>query len=143
MPSRYRPGMTERFPLRRCWATKFLWPLVRGEVAAEVGDGHVTVKLGGLGRAEIPLMNVARLSRMNWPWWGGIGVRLGRKLVAFTTSWGEVAVIELIEPIQVKAPLKWTTPRVVVSTQDVTGFLDAIARRRTGEPEVPTSSASR
>lgn len=122
--------MIERFPLRRCWATRLLWPWVRGDVAVEVGDGAVRVRFGGLGRAEIAVTNVARLSRMTWPWWGGLGVRLGRRLVAFTTSWGEAAVIDLIEPIDVRAPLRWRTARVVVSPLDVDEFLDAVARER-------------
>jgi len=122
--------VTERFPLRRCWATRFLWPLVRGPVAAEVGDGTVRIRLGGLGRAEIPTRDVARLSRMTWPWWGGIGARLGRGLVAFTTSWGEAAVIEMVDPVDVRAPLRWRTRRVVVGVEDVDGFLRAIARDR-------------
>ncbi len=126
--------MTERFPLRRCWATRFLWPLVRGPVAAEVGDGTVRVRLGGLGRAEVPIGRIARLSRMAWPWWGGIGARLGRGLVAFTTAWGEVALIELTEPIDVRAPMRWRTRRVVVGVEDVDGFLRAIAREREAAP---------
>ena len=135
--------MIERFPLKRRWAAAFLWPLVRGEVAAEVGDGHVKVKLGGLGGADIAITNIASLSRLQWPWWGGLGARLGRKIVAFTTSWGEVALIELVEPLQVRAPMKWTTPRVAISVDDVTGFLDAIARQRGQEPAAVTDSASR
>ncbi len=126
--------MTERFPLRRCWATRFLWPLVRGPVAAEVGDGTVRVRLGGLGRAEVPIGRIARLSRMAWPWWGGIGARLGRGLVAFTTAWGEVALIELTEPIDARAPMRWRTRRVVVGVEDVDGFLRAIAREREAAP---------
>lgn len=122
--------MIERFPLRRCWATRFLWPLVRGPVAAEVGDGHVRIRLGALGFADIAAGNVARLSRMTWPWWGGIGARLGRGLVAFTTCWGEVAVIELVDRVDVRVPMKWRTGRVIVSVEDVAGFLDAVANLR-------------
>jgi len=122
--------VTEHFPLRPCWATKFLWPLTRGMIAAEVGDGAVRIRLGWLGRAELPVRDVARLSRMNWPWWGGIGARLGRGLVAFTTSWGEAALIEMTAPVDVRAPLRWRTRRVVISVEDVDGFLRAIAREQ-------------
>lgn len=90
----------------------------------------VQVRMGGLGGATIDVTNVASLSRMNWPWWGGLGARLGRKLVAFTTAWGTVAVIELVEPIQVRAPLRWTASRIVVSVDDLDGFLAAVAQER-------------
>ena len=97
------------------------------EPFAEVGDGVVRVDMGWLGRAELNADNVARLSRMPWPWWAGIGVRLGRKMVAYTTSWGDAAVIELTDPVDVRAPLKWTTARVVVGVADVDEFLRAVA----------------
>ena len=110
--------------------------MVRGDAAAEIEDGRVRVAMGWLGRAEIDAGNVARLSRMRWPWWGGIGVRLGRGMVAYTTAWGDAAVIELIEPISVRAPLRWTTARVIVGVVDVEGFLRAVAHARVrGDPD--------
>ena len=118
--------------MRRCWASGLLWPVVRGPAVAEVGNGTVRVRLGRLGRADIPADRVARLSRMRWPWWGGIGARLGRGLVAFATAWGEAALIELDEPIDVRAPLRWSTRRIIVGVEDVDGFLRAVARERAG-----------
>ena len=110
--------------------------MVRGEIAAEVGDGCVRIRLGLLGRAEIDVSTIARLSRMQWPWWGGIGARLGRKLVAYTLAWGEVALIELTEPIDARAPMRWRAERIIIGVADVGGFLDAIA-------EATRSTASR
>ena len=130
--------MTTRFPLRRCWATRMLWPMVRGEVEAEVGEGRVCIRLGLLGRADVDVTQIARLSTMHWPWWGGLGARLGRHMVAFTLAWGEAAVIELIEPIDVRAPMRWRTTRVIIGVDDATGFVDAIARER--EAATPTAS---
>ena len=128
--------MITRFPLRRCKATRLLWPMVRGEVVAEVGDGRVRVRLGLLGRVDIDVTTIARLSRMHWPWWGGLGARLGRKMVAYTLAWGDVAVIELAEPIDAKAPMKWRATRIIIAVEDVDGFVDAIARERGRAPDV-------
>ena len=122
--------MTVRFPLRRSWASRLLWPMVRGTAAAEVGDGHVRIRLGLLGRADVDITQIARLSKMHWPWWGGLGVRLGRQMVAYTSAWGDAAVIEMTKPIDVRAPMRWRTTRVIIGVEDVTGFLDAIARER-------------
>ena len=107
-----------------------LWPMVRGTVVAEVGEGRIAVSMGWIGGAQIAIPNVARLSTMHWPWWGGLGVRLGRSMAAFTTASGEVAVVELVEPVRVRAPLKWSARRVILSVDDVEGFLAAVARDR-------------
>lgn len=104
--------------------------MLRNQPAAEISDGRVRVAMGWLGRAELDAGNVARLSRMRWPWWGGIGVRLGRGMVAYTAAWGDAAVIELIEPVNVRAPLRWTTSRVIVGVEDVDDFLRAVAHAR-------------
>ena len=122
--------MTQPFAFRRCWATRLLWPMVRIDPVAEISDGRVRVAMGWLGHAEIDAGNVARLSRMRWPWWGGIGVRIGRGMVAYTAAWGDAAVIELVEPIDVRAPLRWKTARVIVGVADVDGFLRAVAHAR-------------
>jgi hypothetical protein len=104
--------------------------MLRTEPFAEVGDGRVRVDMGWLGRAEFDAGNVERLSRMHWPWWGGIGVRLGRRMVAYTTGWGEAAVLEFADPVDVRAPLRWTTARVIVGVVDVDEFLRAVAHAR-------------
>lgn len=132
-------AMANNFPLRRCWATRFLWPMVRGQVAAQVRDGHVSIRMGLLGRVEIDVARIASLSRMHWPWWGGLGARLGRKMVAYTSAWGPAAVIELVEPIDARAPLKWKATRVVIGVEDVDGFLDAIAAERASRATSPAS----
>jgi hypothetical protein len=104
--------------------------MVRGEVAAELTDDTVRIRFGALGRADIPVALIDRLGTMRWTWWGGIGVRLGRRLVAYTLAWGPVALIELAEPIDVKAPLRWRTPRIVLGVDDVDGFIHAVAHAR-------------
>ncbi len=104
--------------------------MVRADASVEITGDLVRIRMGLLGRADVPVRSVERLSRMTWPWWGGIGVRLGRRLVAYTTAWGDAAVMELDHPIAVRAPLKWHTPRIVVGVEDVDGFLRAVAHAR-------------
>jgi hypothetical protein len=115
--------------------------MVRGDVFAEIGDGRVCVKLGWLGRADLEIANIAALSHMRWPWWGGLGVRLGRSMAAFTTAVGDTARVDLIAPVQVRAPLRWRVQRVIISVEDVDGFLAAVARAREADP-VATTTAS-
>jgi hypothetical protein len=117
--------------------------MVRGEVAAEVGGGAVRLRLGWLGRVEFPVADVVHLSRVNWPWWGGLGARLGRRMVAYTTSWGEAVVVELAKPVDARMPMRWKADRVILGVEDTGGFMDAIARERRLPSPSPTPPASR
>ncbi len=49
-------------------ATRLLWPLVRGDQSVEVGDGRVRLRYGLLGRFDVPVGTIERLSRFRWPW---------------------------------------------------------------------------
>jgi hypothetical protein len=119
------------FPLRYSrWAAPFLLPLAFGRPIATVEAAVVRVRMGLLGRADVPVEQVARIGTMRWPWWGGVGARLGKGLVAFVAAPGEAAVLELSEPVSVRAPLPWTTRRLVVGAEDLEGFVDAVARAR-------------
>jgi hypothetical protein len=119
------------FPIRRSpWALPFLVPLAPKRPAAVIEDGRLVVRMGLLGRADVPLSLVARVGTMEWPWWGGVGVRIARGLVAFVGASGPAAVIDLTEPVKVRAPLGWATSRIAIGAEDVRGLVDAIARAR-------------
>ncbi len=116
------------FPIRRSrWATLFLVP--RRPVASIEG-GRLLVRMGVLGRADIPLDRIGGVGTMRWPWWGGLGARIARSLVAFVGASGPAALIELTEPVEVRAPLKWPASRVAVGAEDVEGFVAAVAQAR-------------
>ncbi len=131
--------MSVTFPLRYSrWAAPFLVPLSLGRPTAVVEGDRVRVRMGLLGRADVPVALVDRIGVMRWPWWGGVGVRLGKGLVAFVAAPGEAAVLELGEPVTVRAPLPWTTRRLVVGADDLEGFVEAVAEaRRAGREDAP------
>jgi hypothetical protein len=121
------------FPIRRSpWATLFLVPR---RPAASLEGGMLVVRMGALGRADIPIDRIASVGTMRWPWWGGLGARIARSLVAFVGASGPAAVLELTEPTEVRAPLKWSATRVAVGAEDVEGFVAAVARARGVGPE--------
>jgi hypothetical protein len=123
--------MEATFPLRLSrWALPFLLPLSPHRPTVEVTPDTVEIRMGLLGSASVPLRLVDRIGAMDWPWWGGVGARLGKGLVAFVAAPGEVAVLELTHPIPVRAPLRWMTRRVVVGPDDLHGFSRAVARAR-------------
>ena len=129
----------QRFPIRRSpWALPFLAPLSARRPYADVGDGHVVVHMGLLGRADIPVALIDRVGTMSWPWWGGVGARIARGLVAFVgASGGTLVLIELSGPLRVRAPLGWTARKIAVGAEDVEGMVAAISAARHPLPERP------
>lgn len=120
------------FPIRRSpWATLFLVPR---HPAACVDAERLVVRMGALGGADIPLERVAGVGTMRWPWWGGLGARIARGMVAFVGESGPAAVVELTEPTEVRAPLKWAATRIAVGAEDVEGLVAAIAEARGAGP---------
>ena len=132
----------QRFPIRRSpWALPFLVPLSARRPYAEVGDGRVVVDMGLLGHADIPVSLIERVGTMNWPWWGGVGARIARGLVAFVgASGGTLVLVELSGPLRVRAPLGWTARKIAIGAEDVEGMVAAIAAARR-PPAVPPPEA--
>lgn len=130
-PAAYAAVTVATFPIRRSrWALPFLVPLAPKRPAAAIEGDRLIVRMGLLGAADLPLSQIARVGTMEWPWWGGVGVRIARGLVAFVGASGPAAVIDLTEPVKVRAPLGWSTDRIAIGAEDVAGLVDAIAQAR-------------
>lgn len=131
----------ERFPLARsAWTLPVIGLLAPRSREARIHDDRLELRMGLLGRADVPLGRIARIDRMRWPWWGGIGVRIARGVVAFVPTSGDCAAIELMTPVSVRAPLPWQARRLVVRAEDVEGFIRALARARDRVPVEPPGS---
>lgn len=121
----------ERFPLARSRAAlPLILPLAPRRPEARIGDGRLELRMGWLGRADVPLGRIAAIGTMRWPWWAGVGVRIARGTVAFVATSGVCAVIELTGPVSVRAPLPWRTTRLVVRPEDLGAFIAALTRAR-------------
>lgn len=131
------------FPIRRSpWALPFLVPLAPKRPAALIDGDRLVVRMGLLGGADVPLSLVASVGTMEWPWWGGVGVRIARGLVAFVGGSGPAAVIDLTEPVRVRAPLGWSTSRIAIGAEDVGGLVDAIAQARGVDVRRPSAGGA-
>ena len=96
----------QTFPIRRSrWGLLFLVPRSPERRQATIDGGRLALRMGILGRADVPVDRIASVGRMLWPWWAGLGVRIARGLVAFVGASGPAAVLELTEPSEVRAPL--------------------------------------
>lgn len=129
-------SVTARFPLRHSgWSTVFLGPFGGARPVARIADGQLTVGMGILGGARIPIERITRVGSLNWPWWGGLGVRIARGMTAFVASSGRAVVIDLSEPLSVRAPLPWSTRRIAIAAEDVDGLIAAIVEASGGAVE--------
>lgn len=116
---------------RSRWALPFLALFAPHGGVAELDDEALSVRLGVLGNARIPVAGIRRVSTMDWPWWAGVGVRIGRGVVGFIPQSGIVVVIELDDAIEVRAPLRWSSRRIAVRVSDPQELILALAHRRT------------
>ena len=117
------------FPLRTSRWTRFLTSTT-GPFEAEVADGTVGVRMGWVGHAEIPVERIARITSRRWPWWGGLGVRIAKGMVAFVPAPGDGVLLEFDGPVTVHAPMSWETDRVLVMAADPERFAAKVAAER-------------
>ncbi len=116
---------------RSLWALPFLAPLAARRPFAEVGGGRVVVDMGLLGHADVPVELIDRVGTVHWPWWAGVGARIARGMVAFLAASGSrLVLMELSEPVRVRAPFGWSARAIAVGAEDVEGMIAAIAEAR-------------
>ncbi len=119
------------FPIRRSWwAVPLLLPLAPDRPTAVVEDAEVRVRMGLHGRADVPMGAIDRVGTMDWPWWAGVGARIARGMVAFVGGPGTLVVLELSDPLRVRAPLSWTARRIGIGVADPEEFMAAVAAAR-------------
>ena len=106
-----------------------LWPLAPNPSVTVDAEG-VHLRFGVMGRADIPHDRIAGAGTVNWPWIAGSGVRLARRMVAYTLATGPLALLELDPVVTVRAPLSWRAKRVAVGVADVDAFLADLADLR-------------
>lgn len=99
----------------------------------ELDATRLRIGMGVLGAATVPLERIGSVGTMRWPWWAGLGVRIARGLTAFVGSSGTAVVIDLTEPLRVRAPLPWTTQKIAVAVEDPEALIEAIVELRGGQ----------
>jgi hypothetical protein len=97
---------------------------------AELDGATLTIGMGAVGGGRIPVRLISGIGTMRWPWWGGVGVRIAQGLTAFAARSGPAVMIDLSEPVSVRAPLPWKTRRVAIVVDDIEGFTQAIVDAR-------------
>lgn len=130
--------MSEVFPLRRSrWAFWFVAPLAPRGGTVEVEPDVVRVRFGALGKADVPVADIAGVGRTRWPLWAGVGVRIARGTVAFAADGGDAVVLDLRRELDVRAPLRWSTRRLVLVVDEPDRLAAAVAAAAGAEPVRP------
>lgn len=117
------------FPLRITpLLTPLLWPFgVRGPRAvARLEPGRLHLHFGALFDHGFPLTDIEHVGRSSWPWWMGMGLRIGldRKLGLIGSLQG-IVCLHFREPVRVQSLLPLRCQDLYLSLEDPGGFIAA------------------
>ncbi len=120
---------SERFQIRidPWWAPPlFLGGATRDTSFVEVDDEAVRVRFGWLLSATIPRANVEGAAAIEWPWWRGLGWRVGLgEPVGLTGSYSGVVELRLKEPLRVWGLVRYR--RLAISLERPEEFVNSFA----------------
>jgi hypothetical protein len=123
----------ERFPIRI--DLLFRVPMLaigatRRRSFVELREDGLFIRLGFV-RVTIPYADIDAVEPIRWPWWAGLGVRIGPEhTLGLVGSYRNVLRLRLRRPVALKAILTIPASNYAVSVADVDGFQTALARRR-------------
>lgn len=104
----------------------------------EVLDDALHVKMGAWFDETIPFSKIKSFAPSDWPWWGGLGVKLHHHGIGVVGSTEHIVNLELTEVIAMKVIIKVEAERLWISLEDRDGFFAALAER-TGKSVSPHS----
>jgi len=117
------------FPIRISpLLTPLLWPFgARGPRAvASLADGRLRLQFGALFDHSFALAEIEHVSRSSWPWWMGMGLRVGldRKL-GLIGSLDGIVCVHFREALRVRSLVPLRCQDLYVSLEDPAGFIAA------------------
>jgi hypothetical protein len=102
------------------------------------GD-YLEVSMGRWFHEKIPLAEIAAIAPSDWPWWGGLGVKLAHHGVGVVGSTEGIVNIKLKKPQKMHVIAVLDVEQLWVSLVDRDGFLKALseATKLPISPHVP------
>lgn len=94
---------------------------------AEIHDGVLEVSMGRWFHERIPLAAIAAVAPSEWPWWGGLGVKLAHHGIGVVGSLDGVVNVKLKQPTKMHAIAVVEAEQIWLSLEDRDGFLAALA----------------
>lgn len=124
------PGLAMDFPIRITpLLTPLLWPFgVRGPKAvATVEGGQLRLQFGALFDHTFPLAQVEHVSRSSWPWWMGMGLRIGLdKKLGLIGGLEGIVCVHFRESLRMQSLVPLKCRDIYVSFEDPDGFIQAV-----------------
>lgn len=94
----------------------------------EVFPDSVTFRFGFFVEV-IARSEIIDVSPATWPWWGGVGWRLGPRCIALISARRNVVCVTLREERRTVLLFPWRYRRLFVSLEDTAGFIAALSDR--------------
>jgi hypothetical protein len=121
-----------RFPFQIGRGMRILLAPLRVTAAnsfAEIDNSILRIRFGPLFDQSIPIAEVASVGRDVWPWYNGLGIKIGfRKRLGVLASTENIVKVSLRSPR--KIPLVFgigtNVEQLYLSLQDADGFLRAL-----------------
>jgi hypothetical protein len=89
--------------------------------------GELEVKMGIWFHETLPIAQVSALGPSEWPWWGGLGVKLHHHGVGVVGASENVVNVKFKTPQKVKAVVPVNCEQLWISIVDRDGFLAALS----------------
>ena len=93
----------------------------------DIEGGTLEVAMGRWFHERIPLDAIAAIAPSEWPWWGGLGVKLAHHGVGVVGSLEGVVNIKFAKPIKMHVIAVVDVEQLWVSLVDPAGFLKALS----------------
>lgn len=93
----------------------------------DVGAETFEVKMGIWFHESFPISAVAAIGPSEWPWWGGLGVKLHHHGVGVVGSTENVVNVQFKTPQKVTAVVRVECAQLWMSLVDRDGFLKAMS----------------
>ncbi|MEP7127197.1 MAG: hypothetical protein ABJE95_40055 [Byssovorax sp.] len=92
----------------------------------EIADGKLEVRMGIWFHESFALDNIARVAPSDWPWWGGLGVKLHHHGVGVVGSTEGVVNVQLKQAQDANVVVTVKASQLWLSLEDRDGFLRAL-----------------
>jgi len=103
---------------------------------ADISEGILEVAMGRWFHERIPLSSIATCAPSEWPWYGGLGVKIHHHGIGVVGSTEGIANVKFKQPIKMHAVAVVDSEQIWVSLEDRDAFL-AMLSEAAGVPIGP------
>jgi hypothetical protein len=121
---RYPIKISDNFLLAPILAT---FGVTRGGSFVDLADGKLEVKMGIWFHETLAVADIAAVAPSEWPWWGGLGVKLYHHGVGLVGATENVVNVRFKTPQRVTAVVPVSCEQLWISIDDRDAFLKALA----------------